>query len=175
MIGHQKSPAFAREVLLTAHLDAEPLLGQRPQHIEEEPGREMGVETELVDLVVTGDPPTQEGEDVRQATFPVVPERLSSPGYHCGQNLLQGNPLPGGAARGGGGLRLSRGSPHRLGFPVRGRRGPGASASQVAGTSRRPVGPGSAPGPAAGAQGDDLCVTHGPRPRRRVSRTTALP
>ena len=72
VVGHDQRAALVGDVLDAAHLDAEPLLGDRPQQRERELLGDLGVEAELVDLVVAGQPPPEQREQLGQPRLPLL-------------------------------------------------------------------------------------------------------
>jgi hypothetical protein len=69
VVGDDQRAAVLRDVLDALHLDTEVLLVHRPQQGHEHLVGEFGVETEVVDLVVTGEPLAQERETARDPAF----------------------------------------------------------------------------------------------------------
>ena len=76
MVGDHQRAALGGEVLDAAHLDPEPLLGERPQRGQQQPLGDLGVEAVLVDLVVAGQPAAQERQELGELRLPVVAEDL---------------------------------------------------------------------------------------------------
>ena len=76
VVGDDQGAAFGGDVLGSAHLDPEPLLGDRTQGGHEEPLGDLGVEAVLVDDVVAGDPTAQEGEELGELRLPLLAEEL---------------------------------------------------------------------------------------------------
>jgi hypothetical protein len=74
MVGDDERATLAGYVLDAADLDPEPRLVQRAQQRQVDVLGEVLVETELVDGVVPGEAPTDEGQDVGDLTFDVVAE-----------------------------------------------------------------------------------------------------
>ncbi len=72
MVGDEQRAAAGRHVVEPAHLDPEPLLVQQPGQRDQQPGVELRVETELVDLALAGDLAPGEPQRLGQAAAPVV-------------------------------------------------------------------------------------------------------
>ena len=70
VVGDDQRAARVRHVLQAGGLDPEPRPVQRPQQREDDVVGEVGVEAELVDLVVAGQPAAQERQRVRQGGLP---------------------------------------------------------------------------------------------------------
>ena len=64
------APPVSGMFSMPQRLDPEPLLVQRPQRRQEDVVGEVGVEAEVVDLVVAGQPAAQEGQRAGQAALP---------------------------------------------------------------------------------------------------------
>ena len=70
VVGDDQGAALGRDVLDAADLDPEPLLGDRAQRGHEEALGDLGVEAVLVDDVVAGHPAAQEGQERGRAAAP---------------------------------------------------------------------------------------------------------
>ena len=193
VVGDDQGAALGRDVLDAAHLDAEPLLRDRAQRGDQEALGDLGVEAVLVDDVVAGDPTAQERQELGEPGLPVVAEDLAGGVWKRGQPV--GRPgcrgsLGRAGRRGGRGARLleldTMSVRRRLDRLVdrlpaaRSRAGstggllarratflaPGPR--QVAGGRGRLLLVRAAAGSAAGADRDDLGVTHGRAPPRQA-------
>jgi len=69
VVGDEQRPALARHVVDADDLCPEPALQQRPERGQHHLVGQVGVEAELVDLVVAGQPATQECESRGDATL----------------------------------------------------------------------------------------------------------
>ena len=70
MVGDHERATVGRDVLDPVYVDPEPLLGKRSQRRQQETIGDLVVEAELVDLVVAGDAPAQEGQQPGELAIP---------------------------------------------------------------------------------------------------------
>ena len=75
VVGDDQRAALVRHVVQAGGLDPEPRPVERPQQRENDVVGEVGVEAELVDVVVAGQPAAQEGERVGERRLPFGRER----------------------------------------------------------------------------------------------------
>ena len=75
VVGDDQRAALVRHVVQAGGLDAEPRPVQRPQERQQHVVGEVGVEAELVDGVVAGQAPAQEGKRGGERRLPVGRER----------------------------------------------------------------------------------------------------
>ena len=88
VVGDDQRAAVGGHVLHAAGLDPEVLLVERPQRRQRDVVGEVGVEAELVDLVVAGDPAAQERQAAGELALPVgAPRRLVDRGSTGGGRL----------------------------------------------------------------------------------------
>ncbi len=78
VVGHDQRAAVGRDVLQAARLDPEVLLVQRPQRRQQHVLGELGVEAELVDLDVAGQPAADERQSGGHLALPL--RQLVGPG-----------------------------------------------------------------------------------------------
>ena len=70
VVGDDQRAARVRDVVQPAGLDAEPLVVERAQRRQEHVVREVAVEAELIDLVITGDASAQERQAAGELALP---------------------------------------------------------------------------------------------------------
>ena len=181
VVRDDQGAALGRDVVGAADLDAEPLLRDRAQRGHQEALGDLLVEAVLVDEVVAGDPAAQEGQELGELRLPLVPEELLGGVLERGEQVPGGDPRVAVHGRGGwsgrsppcrgqGGRRPRRGRRH--GSRPAGRPWSCAARRLARGARRLPrrgetagrrrgLLAGAASGTPAGADRDDLGVSHG--------------
>ena len=89
VVGDHQRAALGRDVLQAAGLDPEPVLVQRPQRGQQHVLGELGVEAELVDLDVAGEPAADERQRRGHLALPLRQRRGRAASRRLGQRVEQ--------------------------------------------------------------------------------------